>query len=69
MLFQLVRFQAEQILIAHLSVERGMLNGAFERLLERLRIGLPPVVGEETSPQLGLEVIRGKLPGGSRGET
>lgn len=33
-LFQFVRFNSEEILIAHLPIQSGMLHGLFERLLE-----------------------------------
>jgi hypothetical protein len=60
-LFELVRFESQQILIADLPVQFRVLNRAFERLLELLGIGLPSPLVQQTRAKLSLELIPANL--------
>lgn len=61
MLFNLVRFESQQILIADLPVQFWVFDRAFERLLKLLGVGLPSLLVQQTLAEFLFEIVAGYL--------
>ncbi|SIS20344.1 hypothetical protein SAMN05421752_12728 [Natronorubrum thiooxidans] len=62
MLFEFVRLESKQVLVAHFPVEIGVIDSSLEGFLERFGVGLAAPLVQQARSEVGLEVVVSDLP-------